>query len=217
MKRAATLMMLLLLLASGLVQAQRRRDPLTDKESDELRETALEPLKRMKLLVTYARARMATIEQLRANPKLNADAGDQIRMLLEDVAGLVDETDENLATYKGKDSDLRKPLKLVVETNTDFQLKLRTLRETSSPEDLKRFGFALETTTDSVNSSADSARAMLDEQNASRGKEKPLSPKEEEKQRKADAKAEKEAQQEKARDEKQQRDQRQIPCPAPPC
>lgn len=213
MKRAITSMILLLLMTASLASAQLRRDPLNDKESDQLRETAQEPIKRMKLLISFARARMTAIEQLRANPKLGAQDGpEQVRKMLEDLAGLIDETDENLVTYKGKDEDLRKPLRLVIETDTDLQLKLRTLKETATPDDLKRFGFALETASDSVNSSADSARAMLDEQNASRGKEKPLTAKEEEKQRKEEEKMQKEQEREDKRIDK-----RQKPCPVSPC
>jgi len=213
MKHALTAMLLLLMATSVAASAQIRRDPLNDKEADQLRETAQEPIKRMNLLISFARARMTAIEQIRANPKLTGEDGpEQVRKLLEDLAGLVDETDENLASYQGKDADLRKPLRLVIETDSDFQLKLRTLHETASPDDLKRFGFALETASDSVNSSADSARAMLDEQNATRGKEKPLTAKEEEKQRKEDEKMQKEQE----RDNKRI-DKRQQQCPVSPC
>jgi hypothetical protein len=210
MKRAA-LGLLLLLTLSCFSFGQRHRDPLNDKEADELREVAAEPLKRMKLLVGYAKARMATVEQMRANPTLaGANGPDEIRKLLEDMTALVDETDENLVNYKGKDEDLRKPLKLVIESDSDLQLKLRALRETAKPDDLKRFGFALDTAIDSVNSSADSARAMLEDQNETRGKEKPLTAREEEKQRKQD---EKEQRQKERNDH--ELDKRQRPCPAP--
>lgn len=152
--------------------AQRRRDPLNPKEVDELRETAQEPAKRMKLLVTYARARMEMIEHIRTDPKLAGENQSEIRNLLEDVATLVDEIDDNLDMYNQRTEDLRKPLKTIVEMNTDFQLKLRTIKETSSEAELRNIGFALENVTDSVNESADSARAMLADQVAKRGKTK---------------------------------------------
>ncbi len=211
MKRASIWLFVFCVLITTFASAQRRRDPLNEKESDQLRETAVEPLKRMRLLIGFARTRMDTIQQMRANTKLLGPEGsEQIRKLLEDIAAIVDETDENFTTYNGKSSDLRKPLHQMVETDTDFQLRLRTLKETSSPEELRTYGFALETAIDSVNASADSARAMLDEQNASRGKEKPLTAKEEEKQRKQE---EKELKERERLDEKENK--RKLPCPAP--
>lgn len=211
MKRAAIWFSIFFLLVTAFSSAQRRRDPLNEKESDQLRETAVEPLKRMRLLIGFAKTRMDTIQQLRSNTKLVDKEGlQQIRKLLEDVAAIIDETDENFTTYNGKSSDLRKPLHQMVEADSDLQLKLRTLKETSSPEELRTYGFALETATDSVNTSADSARAMLDEQNASRGKEKPLTAKEEEKQRKQDEKELKENQRLEDKENKKK-----LPCPAP--
>ena len=53
---------------SGLTQT-RDRDPLNDKEIDQMREAADYPDKRLELMINFARARMASIDQLRANPK----------------------------------------------------------------------------------------------------------------------------------------------------
>ena len=53
---------LMLAVASLLVtlpsQAQKRYDPLNQKEIDDLRETNQEPDKRLKLYIAYARARL---------------------------------------------------------------------------------------------------------------------------------------------------------------
>jgi len=152
--------------------AQKHRDPLNDKEIDELRETAQEPAKRMKLLAGYAKARMEMIEHMRTDPKLAGENGEEIRKLLEDFAYLIDEIDNNLDMYNQRTEDLRRPLKTIVEMDSDFQLKLRTIKETSSAAELRNIGFSLENATDSVNESADSARAMLADQVAKRGKPK---------------------------------------------
>lgn len=152
--------------------AQRNRDPLNAREIDDLREAAQDPPQRMKLLVSYAKARMNMIEHMRSDPKLAGENGEEIRKLLQDVATLIDEVDDNLDMYNERTEDLRKPLKTVIEMDTDFQLKLRTMKETSSAAELRNFGIELENTTDSVNESADSARAMLADQIAKRGKAK---------------------------------------------
>jgi len=46
--------------------SQRRRDPLTRPEVDQLRDTAWEPELRLKLYIKFARARLAAVEQVRS-------------------------------------------------------------------------------------------------------------------------------------------------------
>src|SRR4051794_23942108 len=75
------------------------RDPLNPKEVDELRETTQDPPKRLKLLVSYASARMLAIHQLRTDPKLAEDRGQQIHDLLEDFNAIAEELDDNLDMY----------------------------------------------------------------------------------------------------------------------
>src|SRR6185312_11491738 len=89
---SATVIALLTAALAGKV----RRDPLTDPETDQLREVAQEPAKRLKLYITFARARLTAIEQLRADPKLASDRGRQIHDLLEDFTNIVDEIDDNI-------------------------------------------------------------------------------------------------------------------------
>ena len=166
--------LVLLLLAAFTLPciAQRRHDPLNENEIDELRDTAQEPAKRIKLMIGYAKARMEMIEHIRTDPKLEGPNGEGVSKLLDDVASLVDEIDDNLDMYNQRTEDLRKPLKSIVEMDSDFQLKLRTIKESSSEAELRGFGFALENAMDSVNESADSARAMLADQVSKRGKAK---------------------------------------------
>lgn len=170
-KCALTVWTVLFLLATP-AWAQRRHDPLNDKEVDQLRETAQEPDQRMKLYVGFAKARMEMIEHMRIDPKLMGENYSEMRGLLEDLATLVDETDDNLDQYNSRSDDLRKPLKLIVQMDSDFQVKLEELKRTSTPEQLRAYGFALESAMDSVNESADSARAMLQDQLEKRGKPK---------------------------------------------
>src|SRR5690242_1073709 len=90
------------------------RDPLTDAEVDQLRETAIEPEKRLKLMVEFTKARMTSLEQERTDPKAK-DRGKRMHDLLEDISTLVDEIDDNVDDYNERSADLRKPLKQVVE------------------------------------------------------------------------------------------------------
>jgi len=169
-------LMLTLLIALPVRAQVRDRDPLTEKEVDQLRETAIEPEKRLKMMVYFTKARMVAIEQLRTDPKLAKDRGQKIHDLLEDIASLVDEVDDNIENYSQRSADLRKPLKQVVEMDSDFQGKLRELKAAS--EDAKNvdeasdYKFSLEDAIDSVNRSAEATRKLLEEQNVKFAKKK---------------------------------------------
>ncbi len=78
---------------------------------------------------------------------------------------LLDETDDNIDMYASHRSDLRKGLKLLIEADSEWQLKLRRLKEQSPPEELGQYSFVLANTIDAVGDSAQNARETLEEQN----------------------------------------------------
>jgi hypothetical protein len=167
----------LFVLFSSLARAQHKRDPLTELEVDQLRETAQEPDKRLRLMVKFARARMLAIDQLRSDPKLAQGRGEKVHDLLEDFMNLVDEIDDNVDNYSSKQSDIRKSLKELVEADTDFQLKLRTLKDAAKnnpkmADEATDYEFVLDNTLEAVNQSVDNARKTLDEQNEEFAKKK---------------------------------------------
>ncbi len=165
MKKAVLSLAVLLTVALPcLAQLPRGRDPLNDKEADDLREAAQEPDKRLKLMVDYARARLQSIEQVRADPRRQADRGQQVHDLLKDFTEIVDELDDNIDDYADRHMDERKGLKAVIEGTTEFQLKLKALQEQSTPKEATDYSFVLQTATDSVNSALDNARETLQEQ-----------------------------------------------------
>jgi hypothetical protein len=145
--------------------AQRDRDPLNDKEIDEMRETAIFPDERIKLMVKFARARITSIDQLRADPKSATDRPQQIHDLLQDFTTLVDEIDGNIDMYATHNADMRKGLKLLIEADSEWLLKLHNLEQQSPPEQLQQYSFVLTNARESVSDSADSARKTLEEQN----------------------------------------------------
>lgn len=167
---------LTLLITLPLRSQVRDRDPLTEKEVDQLREAAIEPEKRLKLMVDFTKARMIAIEQARSDPKMAKDRGQKIHDLLEDIAGLVDEVDDNVENYNERSADLRKPLKQVVEMDSEFQGKLRELKaaseEPKNVDEAADYKFSLEDAIDSVNRSADASRKLLEEQNVKFAKKK---------------------------------------------
>ena len=90
--------------------AQRRRDPLNPMEQDQLRDAAQEPSERLKLYILFARTRLTSLEQMRADPKVT-DRAQQTRDRLQDFLDVYDELNDNIDTFVQRKADLRKPLK----------------------------------------------------------------------------------------------------------
>lgn len=155
----------LLLLSFSRYGAAQKRDPLNEKEVDEMRESADWPDKRIELMVKFARARMAAIDQLRSDPKSAKDRPMQIHDLLEDFSSLLDEIDDNIDMYASHKADMRKGLMLLLEATSEWQLKLRQLKQQSPPEELEQYSFVLANATDAVSDNGDDARDELKEQN----------------------------------------------------
>jgi hypothetical protein len=65
--------------------------------------------------------------------------------------------------YVQRKEDLRKPLKLVIEADTEFQSKLRALKNSISAkgEETSQYEFVLTDAVDTVDSSADDHRKTL--------------------------------------------------------
>jgi hypothetical protein len=145
--------------------AAQKRDPLNDKEIDQMRETADFPDKRLEAMVQFTRARMTGIEQLQANAKTAKDRPMQIHDLLEDFTALLDEIEDNIDMYSSHKADMRKGLTLLIEADSEWQLKLRRLKEQSPPEELDQYAFVLTNATEAANDMADDARKELQEQN----------------------------------------------------
>ena len=154
---------LLFVLVSGA--AAQKRDPLNEKEVDEMRESADSPDKRLEVMVKFTRSRMTQIEQLETNGKTAKDRPMQIHDLLEDVTTLLDEMEDNLDMYGSHKADMRKGLTLLIEANSEWQLQLRRLKEKSPPEELDQYSFVLTNATDAVKDMADDARKALEQQN----------------------------------------------------
>ena len=139
LRKAAESALLWLLLLSA-VGGQFREEPLNPKEVDQLRDAAQIPAQRMKLYVDFARARLLSLEQMRADPNVK-DRAQQTHDKLENFLAVYDELNDNIDTFVERKEDLRKPLKMVIEADTEFQAKLRALESSreSSPSELERY------------------------------------------------------------------------------
>ena len=158
---------LALLLALPLVFpvcAQRRRDPLNPLEIDQLRDAMLDPNERLKLYVTFSRDRMTKLEQMRSDPKTTERAR-QTHDMLEDFLAVYNELNDNIDMYVGRKDDIRKPLKVVIEADTEFQSKLRAIKNAanSNAAEANQYEFLLTDALDTVDSSADDHRKTIAE------------------------------------------------------
>src|SRR3954469_13575965 len=96
-------------LALALPVAAQHRDPLNEAESDQLREVAQEPYKRLKLMIKFATERLDTVEAAQRDDKAKG-RGQRVHDALQDFRELVDELDDNIDDFVQKQSDLRKAL-----------------------------------------------------------------------------------------------------------
>src|SRR2546429_9258829 len=150
------------LLLLPLASAVPRHDPLTPAESDQLRDTAQEPDQRLKLYVKFVRARLAAVEQVRSDPKVT-DRGQETHDRLQDFLDLYDELNDNIDTYADRKEDLRKVLKPIIEADTEFEAKLRALKNsaTASKDEQSHYEFLLTKTIETIENSAKDHRKFL--------------------------------------------------------
>jgi hypothetical protein len=151
-------------LFSPLSAQERRRDPLNPLEIDQLRDAMVEPEVRLKLYVQFSRDRMTKLEQMRSDPKTTERAR-QTHDMLEDFLAIYDELNDNIDMYVGRKDDIRKPLKLVIEADTEFQSKLRALKNSANTNaaELSQYEFLLTDALETVDSSAEDHRKTVAE------------------------------------------------------
>ena len=167
--RIVPAVLLLLLLLLSITASAKRRDPLTDAEIDQLREVAMEPLKRLQLYIKFADVRLTTIALMRDDPKQAEGRGKKIHDLLEDFTVILDEINDNLDQYQGRPldqesrKDFRKGLKEVLKAGAHWETVLEDLKSTAeSNAQIKReaaeFRFVLQDAQDALKSSVDMAK-----------------------------------------------------------
>lgn len=159
------ILVIALLLVLGVVAyAQRhRRDPLTDLEVDKIRDAAMEPEIRLKLYIEFARVRLDKLQQAHADPKAT-DRDQQTRAAIQDFADVYDELNVNVDTFADRGEDLRKPLKPVIEADTEFGSKLRAFKSSLTKPEAEGYEFLLGSALETVDAGAKDHRDLLAEQ-----------------------------------------------------
>ena len=154
-----------LLLISVAASAQRHREPFTQPEIDQIRDASWEPQQRLSLYVNFARARLVALEQMRGDPKTK-DRPQQTHDKLDDFLLIYDELNDNIDTYVDRKDDIRKPLKLIIGADTEFQAKLRALKDAAdvSKDEATQYEFILTNALDTLDTSVEDQRKLLAEQ-----------------------------------------------------
>lgn len=155
----------LVLVAGSLALGQRHRDPLTQAEIDQIRDVSWEPKQRLALYVQFARERLVKLEEMRNDPKVK-DRARQTHDKLDDFLLLYDELNDNIDTYIDRRDDIRKPLKVVIAADTEFQAKLLALKDAADvkPEEFREYEFVLTNILDTVDTSAEDHKKLLADQ-----------------------------------------------------
>jgi hypothetical protein len=154
-----------LLLLGAAASAQRHREPFTQPEIDQIRDASWEPQERLSLYVNFARARLVALEQMRSDPKIK-DRPQQTHDKLDDFLLIYDELNDNIDTYVDRKDDIRKPLKVIIGADTEFQAKLRALKDAAdvSKDEARQYEFILTNALDTLDTSGEDHRKLLAEQ-----------------------------------------------------
>ncbi len=155
----------LLLAGASAAHGQRHREPLTQSEIDQIRDASWEPRQRLKLYVQFTRDRLVKLEEMRSNPK-TTDRPRRTHDMLDDLRLLYDELNDNIDTYVDRKDDIRKPLKVIIDADTEFQAKLRALKDAADvpAEEYRQYEFVLTDLLDTVDTSTEDHRKLLADQ-----------------------------------------------------
>ncbi len=168
MIRRSLLSLALCIAALAAVAQVHRRDPLTSPETDALREVSMLPDQKLPLYLKYARARLASIEQVRSDPHAAQGRGRKVHDLLADFKVIMDEMDRNVDSFADQKLDFRKAHKAIIQDDGEFQAKLQTLKEAAkdpaAAAEAKDYEFALLDAIDAVDGDLENARDLLPRQ-----------------------------------------------------
>jgi hypothetical protein len=143
-----------MVLAMAPVFAQSRKDPLTEKQAEEVREAGDQPLERVKLFVGYVDDRAKDIHTINADP-IAQNKNARIHNLLDEFTRLSDDLQDNMDQYDEQHADLRKVLKDII-TKTDEWTKVL-----NEPKPSAQYDFVRKTAIDSNQSAHEAAVKML--------------------------------------------------------
>jgi DNA-binding ferritin-like protein len=134
--------------------AQSKKDPLTERQIEDVREAGDQPLERIKLFVGYVDERAKEIHTLSADA-VAQNKNVRIHNLLDEFTRLSDDLQDNMDNFDQQHADLRKELKEIVDKTTEWATVL------NEPKPSAQYDFVRKTAIDSNQSAHETATQML--------------------------------------------------------
>ena len=125
-KRSFAMMLAFLLLSAPLCAQKEKREPLNEKQIEEIREAGIDPNKRVSLYTKYLDEHALTIKGLSSRVRSDQRAH-RLDGELQDLTALMDELGSNLDVYSDRKADIRKALKPLYESSQRWLGILRGL------------------------------------------------------------------------------------------
>lgn len=128
-------LLLLALLTTALVHpvpaahAQKGDDALSQREVDDLRDAAFEPMARIRVFTTILNSRQKRIAELLAKRSSHTDFAGEMHDALDQFASIVDELNDNLDDYNRRHRDVRKELPRLLKASESWSATLGTVGE----------------------------------------------------------------------------------------
>ena len=122
--RLALPMLLCALMVPALCRGQGHSTALSEREEESVRDAADDPARRVTVYQGIIESRVKRIQEILADKRAQGRRED-IRESMDEIAGLVDELEENLDEYEGKHRDLRKPLPKLLDATLRWESVLK--------------------------------------------------------------------------------------------
>ena len=144
----------IVLISGQALHAQKVRDPLSSGQVDQIRELGDRPVDRLKLYLKFVNERIVAIKELTPNSSEN-DRPAELRARYEEFTRLVDELSDNMDTYDGDHADIRKALRVIVDSSSKWAPVLQ------APPANRTYDFVRTTAVDAAQSNSEEAQKML--------------------------------------------------------
>ena len=157
MPRRALILLSLLLCLTPLLHAQNKDTALSEKEIEELRDSAYFPADRINVFVKFLDQRSKAIQDLFAHPRKPGREQDT-HDLFEEFTAIADELDDNLDDYSTHHRDVRKSLPKLVEATERWATALKT------PPDDSAYSVSRKLALESIRDIREEATQLIEDQ-----------------------------------------------------
>ena len=158
MPRRALILLSLLLCLTPRLHAQNNKDTaLSEKEIEELRDSAYFPADRVNVFIKFLDQRSKAIQDLFAHPRKPGREQDT-HDLFEEFTAIADELDDNLDDYSTHHRDVRKSLPKLVEATERWATALKT------PPDDSAYSVSRKLALESIRDIREEATQLIEDQ-----------------------------------------------------